>query len=257
MSNAGVHLVWAGRFTSREEWIHPEATLETTELIIVTEGTVSIEEGETRYALTKNSVLFLRPGIPHRGYQTSTERTSFYWMHLKHFDAVDWETKRYFTLPEPHRACMLFRQILSFMTDGFGDDVRDRLTYVLLAELSRQSAGSGREGAPAFRIREWIRINSDRALSASDVARHFSYNEDYISRLLKRYCGCSLKTLISRMRMDHVRYLLAETDLTLAEIGDRSGFADYKQFLKYFKYHEGCTPSEFRKTYCSIHTNNR
>ena len=46
-------------------------------------------------------------------------------------------------------------------------------------------------------------------------------------------------------------------DYSLAEIADETGFTDYKLFLKFFRYHAGCTPSEFRKVYYAGHTNNR
>lgn len=42
----------------------------------------------------------------------------------------------------------------------------------------------------------------------------------------------------------------------MQEIAAKSGFSDYKLFLKYFRYHEGVTPSEFRSAYYKIHTNN-
>ena len=51
--------------------------------------------------------------------------------------------------------------------------------------------------------------------------------------------------------------MLLETEHTLAEVADLSGFTDYKLFLKFFKYHEGMTPTEFREVYYSQHTNNR
>ena len=57
--------------------------------------------------------------------------------------------------------------------------------------------------------------------------------------------------------MTHIKRLLLETEHTLAEVADMSGFTDYKLFLKFFRYHEGMTPTEFRKVYYSQHTNNR
>ena len=257
MLQSHVHFVWGGRFTSREPWIHPETTLETTELILVTEGVVCIEEEGTRYELTKDSVLLLRPNRLHRGWRESCERVSFYWLHLENFALDEQLPSSHFTLREPQRACMLCRQLLYYQTGGFGADVCDRLAYVLLAELADQCAGTESDGALASRIREWVRINSDRRITAADTARRFGYNEDYISRLTKQCYGITLKAMIDRMRTEHVKYLLTESDLTLAEIADRSGFSDYKLFLKFFRYHEGTTPSEFRRIFSAIHTNNR
>ena len=40
------------------------------------------------------------------------------------------------------------------------------------------------------------------------------------------------------------------------EIAEKYGFSDYKYFLKYFKYHEGISPTEYRQTYYNLHMNN-
>ena len=36
-----------------------------------------------------------------------------------------------------------------------------------------------------------------------------------------------------------------------------AGFDDYRAFLKFFRYHEGLTPTEFRNLYYNTHTNNK
>ena len=128
---------------------------------------------------------------------------------------------------------------------------------MLLHELSLQSRHDDSENALVHRIREWIRINSDRTISAADVARQFGYNEDYISRLLKRYYGSGLKAQINELKLQLTENYLLESELTLAEISDAVGFADYKLFLKFFKYHSGMTPSEFKRVYYALHTNNK
>ena len=140
---------------------------------------------------------------------------------------------------------------------GFPDDVRDSLLHVLLAELMSQCHTDSGESALAWRIREWVRINADRAVTVPETAEHFGYNDDYVSRLLRRYYGKGVKAIISEYKLNRIKYLLLESDKTLAEIADETGFSDYKLFLKFFRYHAGCTPSEFRQVYYAGHTNNR
>ena len=65
-----------------------------------------------------------------------------------------------------------------------------------------------------------------------------------------------LKAVISEYKMNRIKQLLLESERSLQEIASKSGFSDYKLFLKYFRYHEGVTPSEFRSAYYKIHTNN-
>lgn len=250
-------MVNAGKFISRGEWVHPTVNVNTIEMIVNIEGSWSIREGERRFDITPGTVLILEPGIEHGGIGTVSEKVMFYWIHLNPPCPMLADLERFFPLREPLQTVILCQQILHYQELHFADDVKDSLLHVLLAELvSQYHAGSG-ESALAWRIREWIRINADRAVTAPEAAEHFGYNEDYISRLMRRFYGKGLKAIISEYKVSHIKYQLLETDKTLAQIADASGFTDYKLFLKFFRYHAGCTPSEFRQAYYAGHTNNR
>ncbi len=248
----------AGQFTSRETWTHPSFKLKTTEIIVVIEGTLFIEEEGVRYTVGPGEVILLEAGRQHAGWQSTDQPISFYWFHFTSDEPFGDGGSRCFPLRERYPVTILCRQILHYENNGFAHTVAESLFSVLLAELEAQSAADDNtEGALVSRIREWIRINSDRSLTAPEVAEHFGYNEDYVTRLFKASGGEGLKAVISEQRMNHIKRLLLETDLTLTELAEASGFTDYKLFLKFFKYHEGMTPTEFRQVYYSTHTNNR
>ncbi|MBQ8439846.1 MAG: helix-turn-helix transcriptional regulator [Clostridia bacterium] len=251
-------LISAGRFTSRGNWIHPERKIDTTELMIVVDGAFDMVEDGEIFRLSSGSVLILDEGLEHRGAEITSERVCFYWFHLKNFS--NWnekELKKQIQLSDPYAVTLLCRQILFYLKGNYPHDVSEHLLQVLLAEIVAQ----GRESelsteALAVRIREWIRINTDQPLTVSQIANRFGYNEDYLSRLFKKNYGKSLKGVIDEMKAAQIKRLLLESDMTLYEIARRMSFEDYKLFLKFFKYHEGITPTEFRNLYCDIHTNN-
>ncbi len=257
--NGDINFYAAGKFTSRGEWIHGETTAPTTEIIIVTDGMVKLDEAGIRYELTPGSVLTLDPNILHKGYEISAEKTSFYWIHMDISKEIPvYPAKKCFTLREPYHVSILCRQMLHYNSMGAGPDVVNHLLYVLLHELWLQSCSERGDGnALAQSIDEWIRINADRNIMAADVSGKFGYNEDYISRILKTHFGSGLRARINGHRLQLIKKLLLESDLTLSEIADTTGFGDYKLFLKFFKYHAGMTPSEFKHIYYAIHTNNR
>lgn len=163
-----------------------------------------------------------------------------------------------FALREPYEVSLLCRQLLHYAQKQYPTEAADALCRVLLCELEHQGRGEGDEaGALASRVREWIRINTDKELEVSDIAAHFGYHADYLSRVFCKAYGHGLKAEINASRMRNIKRLLLESDLTLYEIADRSGISDYKLFLKFFKYHEGMSPTEFRALYPYYHTNNR
>jgi len=254
-----IKFVAAGKFTSRGEWIHPDVSVPTTEIVLVTDGVLNIEEYGVRYSLKPDDVLFLKADTRHRGFEATTDKTSFYWIHLSGYDEnAERAPRKHFTLREPYHAALLCRQLLHYSATSRHDDVIGHLISVLLYELYIQShPENDGDNALARRIVEWIRINSDRDITAADVAAQFGYNEDYVSRLLKKHYGGGLKSQISEQKMSLIGKLLLETDMPLSQIADVVGFTDYKLFLKFFKYHSGMTPGQFRRVYYAVHTNNR
>lgn len=53
---------------------------------------------------------------------------------------------------------------------------------------------------------------------------------------------------INQLKLAHTKDLLANTDLTVAEVAAQAGFNDPLYFSRFFKKHTGTTPSEFRKS---------
>ncbi len=248
----------AGKFTSRGDWIHPSITVPTTEIIIVTDGNFKLHEEEAVFSLSPGEVLFLSPNKNHGGEKYVSEKVSFYWIHLSGINVEnDFSGAKHFSLRDPHHISILCRQILHYSSTSETPEITNHLLSVLLHELSIQSRPDDSENALVTRMLEWIRINSDRKVTPSLVAEKFGYNEDYISRLFKRYFGVGVKAQINEQKLGLIKKYLLESDMTLAEIADAVGFSDYKLFLKYFKYHTDLTPSKFKEAYYAIHTNNK
>ena len=65
-----------------------------------------------------------------------------------------------------------------------------------------------------------------------------------------------LKQYISETKLCRIKTLLLSPDYSLQEIASMTGFSEYKYFLKFFRYHEGSTPTEFRSLYFNTHMNN-
>ena len=55
--------------------------------------------------------------------------------------------------------------------------------------------------------------------------------------------------------MDYIKKQLLTDGASLAEVATAAGFEEYKYFLKYFRYHEGMTPTEFRAIFSKTHIN--
>ena len=246
-----------GKFTSKGQWLHPERVIDTVELIFVLSGEVNMFVGEDSYTLTHPSVLRIMPGERHGGTEPSSN-VSFLWLHFN--GARSEELPERVSVPEnPERLASLIKELFHYsLTKGYPRECSNALVSVILAELTHRSEqASGESGRLISEVREYIRCNRDLALKSRDVALHFKYNEDYISRVFKSHLGKSLKQYIDEERIESIKQDLTLSSLTLMEIADRYSFSEYKYFLKYFKYHTGTTPSAYRELYYNMKTNKR
>ena len=85
-------------------------------------------------------------------------------------------------------------------------------------------------------------------LSLTDVASHVFLNACYFGRLYKREKGESYTETLTRIRIDHAKTLLKNSNLRISEICDKIGYPSSRYFTAQFKKHVGFTPLEYRKS---------
>ncbi len=255
-----VRYIHGGKFISKGSWAQSDRIIDSFEIIIMIKGAAYINVGGIDRTLLPGDVLRINPGIRHYGYKTSDIETSFYWLHfITDGNVDDGFPPEMFTPDDSYQSELICRQIIHCeRADGYPRETCDLLMRVLLAELCVQSRGYSEKDSRVFRsICDFIRKNSDRMLRVSDVAAEFSYNEDYLGRLFKRYYPAGIKAYIDAKKMEKLKKELISGISDLKTIAAENSFSDYRYFLKYFRYHEGITPSKFRETYCVQNINNK
>ena len=240
-----------GIFSTDRDYRHISRTINTHELIIVTDGELRMEIDGERFAAVAGDVLRILPGEPHGGYEY-TSGASFFWLH---FDgAEEAELPSRITRPKNfERTLLLAKEVLHYSrADGYPEGITECIFRALLAEVSHKG---DEPGSLIASIKEYIRKNRTSGLGVGDVATRLGYNSDYLNRYFKSKCGVGLKQYISTVRLDTIKQELLIGEGSLADIAERCGFSDYKYFLKFFKYHAGMSPSEYRETYYEALTN--
>lgn len=74
-------------------------------------------------------------------------------------------------------------------------------------------------------------------------------SESYLNHLLKRRLGVSLNTYVNKLRIEHAKELLLDTDQTMLSISTQVGFQDANYFSRVFMQLMDIAPSEFRRRY--------
>ena len=237
-----------GLFESAGEWIHPNRTIESNELIYVCRGCVHIEEDGVSYSLTQNDVLFLERGKTHFGTKVS-EDVAFYWFHF----SEDIPAK--LVRGAAPQISVLIRQLFHYENSPqYPRRTLDIMLELILTEIAVSTAEPP-ASALAEQICEWIRINCNRKISVGEISQKYKYNADYLSRLIKQKKGVSLEKYIIKQRLDYSKKMLLSSENNISEIAALCGFESYQLFLKFFEYHEKMSPSAYRRLYSGIHMN--
>ena len=80
-------------------------------------------------------------------------------------------------------------------------------------------------------------------VSLADLAHRFGYTEDYLIRIFKRQYGTTPHRYQINLRMDHARWLLENTDLTVQQVAFSVGYRDFSAFYRAFRAQYGKSPS--------------
>ena len=243
-----------GKFISHGEWIHPDRTIDSYEIIFVTKGEVYINENDTLYMLSKNELLILHPHQRHFGYKPSSN-TEFFWLHWYGGSKPSSDMKHR-KLENPYNISLYFRQLLEARVVHRTGEALDYLTRLILIELYSNSK-SPNTNHIAEKVAAWIRANCHTPVCEAQVASAFGYNPDYLNRMFKANFKKTIKQYIDERRIEYIKSLMLCDNLSLKEISEKAGFSDYKYFLKFFKYHEKVTPTEFYNQYAKMHINSR
>ena len=241
-----------GRYCSRPgiPWKHGDRVIDSTELILVTEGEVCMFIGDVELTAGVGDVLRIPPDTKHGGTRESLG-VSFFWLHF--IGAEESELPPVCFRPQCFdRALFVTRELLHYAeTEDYPEECADSMMKILLAELCR--ADRSGEGSLVREIRELLR--RECSLTVTEIARRLGYNEDYLNRAFKARCGTGLKKYADTLRLERIKRDLLSGELSLLELSSKYGFSEYKYFLKFFKYHSGLSPTKYREAYYNLHTN--
>ena len=86
-----------------------------------------------------------------------------------------------------------------------------------------------------------------KVITLKSMADHFSYNPDYIGKLIKKVIGRNLTELIKEKKIKEAEYLLHNTKMSVIEVITEVGYSNVSYFYRQFKDQVGVTPDEYRR----------
>lgn len=128
-------------------------------------------------------------------------------------------------------------------------EYRARLSATFKSILIRAAELADEDALP-YQMTEaldaYIRENVGEDLSNTEIGAVFGYHPFYVSQMLKKKRGITLRQYIISYRLKMAKNLLTLTDKSIGEIAEECAFTDSSYFTKAFKAEFGIAPKAYR-----------
>ncbi|MDF5758844.1 AraC family transcriptional regulator [Spongiactinospora sp. TRM90649] len=151
-------------------------------------------------------------------------------------------------------------RLLAAMADEYteGDDRADPITRHLLSALlllcqrfDGFNAPEGSRAGPSAELGvEFTKLVAEKAsatLTVRSAAMRLGVTPGYLRELVAAQTGRTPGQIIRSAVLTEAQRLLANTDMSCAQVADRLGFEDASYFSRFFRREAGAPPSAYRK----------
>ena len=237
------------------------------EVVIFAEGEVNYVCESSVYLPKRGDVIIIPPGKFHmsrlKGKSTYYRRHVFY-LYPNAFDAVggclsDILTESgedvLFSLPSRESSeelLSLAEKLGAVMKKGGELNAALGFAYIieifclLNRKVIRHSGDTESLPENILALKEYIDAHFAEIESVSEVAEHFFYSREYISRLFKKYYDTTVMDYIHELRIAKAKSLISE-GMPIIDVCFAVGFSSLSTFIRTFRRATDMTPSEYRK----------
>jgi len=249
-----------GMVQSEGGYQHVEQRVPLYELLFVREGTLHMHVENVKYDVHKGEVLLVWPNELYGGTRPGSGRLKFYFLH---FDISQMKARkidsplrlmRKTTVLRPDRLVAIIHLMLDDQMGGVlaSDSPASKLIFAqILAEVGdfgkTEVLPATSDNVLMQRGKAYIRRHVNQSMSTSGIAEALEVSPRYFGKVFRRAAGYSVREFIAMSRFHNARNLVIEGDLSLKQIAQVCGFADYAYFSRAFHKHEGMSPRTYRR----------
>jgi len=256
LTNAIVSIVYGDAIYPRAGTLGPRVQDDIL-LVIVHRGSATIAVDDDRLDVGPDTASLMLPGRREHYRFSSRETTHHGWIHFRvGGNDVDAILERCTQLPPTLPLPTTMARDMRMLTDLASDPTprRQELAVLTASRMLFDYIGTAelREGtaspppAPLERALGYIERHLDRPLELADVAGAAAVSRPHLIRLFQQHLGTTPVRYLWRRRDERGTCLLQKTDLSVAEIAERSGFRTGHHFSRRIHAATGLTPTQVR-----------
>ena len=254
--------------------IHADRTAPFHVATYLLQGSMEIIEDGIPYRIMPDQVFFLKSGIHHWGNRSFEIGSSWYYAHFycdapsscmeelprgiyydERVSLKPSEKDRYFiTLPklinceEKTQIKRNFEKMIEAHIHGNIPQTSIRLWQIFL-ECAQNAQDDKVSNGYAEQIQNYVRQHYIDGFTSAQIQEACGLSYKYAGTLFKEVTGQTIKEYQCTLRLRKAEQLLKETNKSITEIAQLTGFSDVFYFSKIFHRKKGCPPGEYRKTY--------
>ncbi|MCU6708886.1 response regulator [Paenibacillus sp. J5C_2022] len=96
-------------------------------------------------------------------------------------------------------------------------------------------------------VLHYMQLHYAEDITLKSMAKRAAMEEHYFSALFKKKTGENFNRLLQKIRLEHAKVLLKETDFGMNKVAAKVGLGSDHYFIRLFKREYGQTPGDFRK----------
>ena len=245
--STGIEFMMHGTFTSPDsEWVHMSRYMTSYELFYVTEGTLYISDDDNNYTVRTGEYVITPPCENQHGWK-SCECTFYYFHWFADDTCMDG-----FPCFGSYRNIDVIEKYYTLLSDNnLTKEISNHIMAIILLELQKgeKNVYAGNTSELCRRILSYIQFAPCEQLKVSSIAKHFKYNEKYLTHCFTLETGESLKKHLKAEIIKRAKHILEYTDTPISNISEQLGYSDAHSFSHVFKNTVKLSPSEYRKKY--------
>ncbi|GAA2749140.1 AraC family transcriptional regulator [Amnibacterium kyonggiense] len=225
-------------------------------VMVCTAGSGVVTVAGVAHRASAGDAIVLPSGTRHSYVADVLDPWSIWWMHVAGADsrelveAIGVASAPVLRLREPASAAAAIEGVVAVLER---DETIPTLyaaagsAWTMLANLAAERRrGPGSDGDRIRAVQDHIRSNLTAPHTVGALARRVGLSASHFSAVFRRATGVPVMEYVKRLRSARARELLMTTDLTVAEIAERVGYADAFYFSRQFHAVNGTSPRAFR-----------
>ena len=126
--------------------------------------------------------------------------------------------------------------------------VEDRIFDTVLYIVTESDALEEKQREIVGFVKAYVSEHISENIEVDNIAQAIGYNRSHISRVFSVAEGKSIKAYVSERKVAYAAALLEFSDFNINTVAQMSGFDEPNHFTKFFSYHTGKTPSDYRRS---------